>query len=745
MDETVDMTSSRVSGEADPVVVLFQARSNVEQELVERWAREAHGGRAELVRAEGHAIAERLTRGDDPLLVPVRVAWLPRERNGDRRASWSDAVSLTNPRRPRSRSHRRIATREPDRCRVVVGEPASASEIRDTWLREAGELGGPTGFADWASRRAVLALERAERAVVGNRYKVPRLVAEQITDSALFRAEVAVLAERLDELEPDVAARAAAGVREMAAVQSPLGIDLLAAAMRPLHARAWDVRVDVASLEALRELNRSHALVFLPSHRSYADGFVLARILDQHEFPPNHVFGGANMAFWPLGPLGRHAGFVFIRRSFRDDEVYKLALREYVGYLVARRFNLEWYIEGGRSRTGKLRAPRLGLLRYLVHAVESGRADDVCLVPVSITYDQLAEVWAIAAEDRGARKQREGLGWLAGYMRAQQRRTGTVYVRFGEALMLRERLEATRRLAAEKVAFEVCVRINRATPVVATSLVTLALLGARDRALTLEEVRRALVPLLDYVEARHLPVGEGVAGLRRSGAVRRTLDALGREGVVTVYKLGIEPVFGIQTGQHHVAAFYRNSASHWFVNRAIAELALLSGSPTEDALAVRALLEQEFFFADKAAFRDEISAELALIDPNWAERNGRDVLAHAPLLLADRVLGAFLEAYLMVAERLSAREPRQPVERDALLDECAAVGGQMVLQRRLQRPESVSRELFRAALRLAAQRDLVDPGSDELVERRRAFAEEVAAAVARVAVVAELRERCTTS
>jgi glycerol-3-phosphate O-acyltransferase len=745
MKETIEVTTTGVVHTGDPIVVVFQARSNVEHDLVERWARDAQGDRAELVRAEGRAIAERLTRGDDPLVVPVRVAWLPRERNGDRRARWSDAVALTNPRRPRPRSQRRIAAREPDRCRVVVGEPASATEMRGVWARETGGVGGPAGFAEWLSRRAVLALERAERAVAGDRYKVPRLVAEQITDSAGFRREVAALADRLDQPVIEVARRAAEGLREMAAVQSRLGIDLFAAAMRPLHARAWDVRVDVASLDALRELNRSHALVFLPSHRSYADGLILARILYEHEFPPNHVFGGANMAFWPLGPLGRRAGLVFIRRSFRDDEVYKLALREYVGYLAGRRFNLEWYIEGGRSRTGKLRPPRYGLLRYLVEAIESGRAEDVCLVPVSITYDQLKEVQALAEEDRGALKKSEGLGWLARYVRAQQRRTGTVYVRFGEPLTVSERLGATQRLAMEKMAFEVCVRINRATPVVATSLVTLALLGVRDRALTLEEVRCALAPLLDYVEARTLPVGEGVGALRRSAGVQHTLSSLVREGVVHAHASGTEAVFAIHPGQHHVAAFYRNSASHWLVNRAIAELSLLGPDPIEEALTLRALLEHEFFFAEKATFRDEIAAELALIDPRWAEREGRDVLAEAPLLVADRVLGAFLDAYLVVAERLAEREPRLAVDHDALLDECAAVGEQLVLQRQLRYPESVSRELFRTALRVAAQRDLVDPGREELTERRRAFAEEVAAVVSRVAVVAELEARCTTS
>jgi len=107
----------------------------------------------------------------------------------------------------------------------------------------------------------------------------------------------------------------------------------------------------------LRELNTLHPLIFLPSHRSYADTLVLAGVLARHDFPRNHVMGGSNLSFWPVAPLARRAGMVFIRRSFGDDEIYKAVVQEYFGYLLSKRFNLEWYFEGGRSRTGKLPPP----------------------------------------------------------------------------------------------------------------------------------------------------------------------------------------------------------------------------------------------------------------------------------------------------------------------------------------------------------------------------------------------------
>ena len=322
--------------------------------------------------------------------------------------------------------------REPGRARVVVGEQATVGELRRRHARP----GGHRLFAAFVARQATLALERAERGLVGDHYKVPRLIAEAIEDSPEYRGDVAELAARLELPEAETAAPRAA-LAGLVASMSPMAVDLLTGALRPLHARAWNVEVDTPGLARLRERNRSHPLVFLPSHRSYADPLLLADVLADHDFPRNHVLGGDNLSFWPVGPLAKRAGVVFIRRSFGDDEVYKLAVRQYFGFLLAKRFNMEWYMEGGRSRTGKLRPPRYGLLANVAEAIERGRVDDVYLVPVSITYDQLREVSAMAAEQVGVPKKGEGVTWLARYARAQLEPLGSAYVRFAEPISLR--------------------------------------------------------------------------------------------------------------------------------------------------------------------------------------------------------------------------------------------------------------------------------------------------------------------
>jgi glycerol-3-phosphate O-acyltransferase len=733
-----------------PVVVLIDARTATERDLVIAWARRVHPG-AQLVEQSDPALTAHLSGDADPLVVPARVTWLPPDPGGRNTfTAAADLIALASPRRPPAMLQRRIAGRSPERALVTSGDPASVLELRDSFNHE---TGGGDSFAAFVARRAMLACDRAERRVIGERYKVPRLVAEQITASARFRGLVAALADRLGRPFDDVLQEASADLEELVAVQSPPAIDAFRAAMAPLHRRAWTVDEDVDTLERLRELNRRHALVFLPSHRSYADPLVLADVLHRHDFPRNHVLGGSNMSFWPIGPLGKRAGLIFIRRSFGDDNVYKLAVREYFGHLVAKRFNLEWYIEGGRTRTGKLRPPRYGLLRYLVRAMQDREVEDVILVPTSIVYEQLQEVGAMAAEQGGAKKSSEGLGWLVRYIRAQSEDAGGARVRFGAPLSLRQALadagEGTAQL--EKVAFRICVGINRASPVTATSLVTFALLGVRDRALTLTQVRRVVAPVLDHMELRGIP--GPLNDLHQEPALRKTLDALRKAGVVSCFDGGTEPVWSIAPGRHHVAAFYRNGALHHSINRAVVELALvrLADDPTvedgledgwQEALRLRDLLKFEFFFTRKQRFREQVVDELEWL--GWPRErtdltpaDAARLLSEARVLVANRTLRSFLEAQLVVAGCLAERDPVQALDRDPFLAQCLGRGRQLLLQGRLLGAEAVSRDLFEGALRLAANRNLVEPGRGEVGEGRRAWLAEVETVLARLARIAE--------
>jgi glycerol-3-phosphate O-acyltransferase len=722
-----------------PVVAVAVDAASVERPVIDEWARQQDppvSAVLDAVNGSGDGLGTALASYDDALVVPVRVSWLPPVERQQGTSRLAELALLATPKRPATWLSRRLAALSPGRRRVLAGEPALLSELRKRFQETTGAVGDESddgdleAFGAFVRRSAVVTLERDERAEIGNRYKVPHAVSEEILARKEFREEIAEVAGEMGLTFDEGLEKAEECLDELVAVQSRAAVDMFYAMMEPLHSSTWQVVADESGLARLRDLNKRYALVFLPAHRSYVDTLVLGDVLARNDFPRNHVMGGNNLRIWPIGDLARRAGIVFIRRSFGDDEIYKAVVQEYFAFLLAKRFNLEWYFEGGRSRTGKIRTPRYGLLRYVAQAVQSGRVEDVYLVPTSITYDRLHEVAKMAAEQSGAKKQAEGLRWLAEYARSQRRtHGGSAYVQFGEPIAIRSRLPSANasdddnRAALHKIAFEVAVGINKTSPLTANGLLALTLLGVRDQSLTLSQIERILEPVLAYIEARRLPA-MGLDLLRDPTQLVAVLSGLVRAKVVTVYDKGEEPVYAVERGQHLVAAFYRNNAIHWFVNRAVLELAVLwtaqhGQEDTEnpwltgwtEAKRIRDLLKFEFFFPDRDTFEKELREELELLAPGASDAS--EALRGSGVLMAHRVLRSFLDAQLVVADRLVHTDPATPIDKSALLEDCDRVGQQMLLQRRLHSPESVSRELFASALELKGNLGLLEPRQDE--------------------------------
>jgi glycerol-3-phosphate O-acyltransferase len=754
------------------VVYLLDAASRFEQRLLESWiaAHPPPGSAPESIPIPSYRRARRrrldprleacVAADDDPLLAPLRVAWLPPDRNGRRQLRLRELLTFGDPRDPPTWKQRWLAQRHPDRVSVIAGESAPVSELRERWRRNV--TSETTGLAEFVVRQATLTLERAERRFRGNRYKVPRLVNEDILSRPPFRAGIGQLARTLGETDVRLYKRAAAYLREIAATHSPYMIDLTAHLTRLLYTQAYGERLhyDRRRLAEVYSLTQRYSVVFLPSHKSNLDHLVLQYMLHENGHPPNHTAGGINMNFFPVGPLVRRSGVFFIRRTFKDNPTYKFVLRHYIDYLIEKRFPLEWYIEGGRSRSGKLLPPRFGLIANVVDAYRRGKADDVYLIPVAIAYDQITDVQDYTAEQHGAAKQKEGFSWFVNVIRGLRRRLGDIHLEFGEPLALSKVMgpadptaepnDDEDALAIQKLAFEVSVRINRATLITPNSLVALALLGVGDRALTVGEVASVLQNIVHYVRLRQLPT-TGNFDLDTTDGIRRHLESLVTSGVVTCFAEGPEAVYQVGADQHLAAAYYRNTIIHFFVNGAIAELALLaaaeSGEPDllaafwDAAFRLRDLLKFEFFFADKDQFRRELDEEIRLHDAEWTTRPPAGAAALQALVRrfkpfsAHRILLPYLDAYRVVGDQLEREDVAVPVEAAPFLARCLALAQQYVRQRRIRTAESVSQVLFATALKLAANRGLLDPADPTLATRRRAFADELRQATRRAEAI----------
>ncbi|MEM9177929.1 MAG: 1-acyl-sn-glycerol-3-phosphate acyltransferase, partial [Myxococcota bacterium] len=331
-------------GAGERVVFLVDASSRLERRMLLRWIEESRPEDVPPERVETVAIpASRrgrrpklepaleatLASPGDPTMAPLRVIWRGALREDGRRVpSLLSLLTVGDPRDPSWLRQLFVRWRSPDRCMIVAGEPATRTNLHERWLGAAGS--GPTetaGFAEFVAQKAALSLERAERRVRGARYKVPRLVHEELLSRPAFRGGLDQLAARQRaEDRPAastaaLAAEAARDLREIAATHSRFVIDLVISIIRWLYTRGYDEELAYSDeqMRGIAALEERHPVVFLPTHKHNLDHLVLQYALHEHGLPPNHTAGGINMNFFPVGQLVRRAGVFFIRRTFKDD------------------------------------------------------------------------------------------------------------------------------------------------------------------------------------------------------------------------------------------------------------------------------------------------------------------------------------------------------------------------------------------------------------------------------------------
>ena len=510
-----------------------------------------------------------------------------------------------------------------------------------------------------------------------------------------------------------------------------------------MYTRSFDPEFDVNSdaLEELKTLARSRPVVFLWSHKSHLDGFVFMRTLYDAGFRPQPLtFAGSNMNFMGFGALVRHSGAIFLRRSFRADEIYKLVLKYFIDYLASRRVPLSWSIEGTRSRTGKLLPPKLGLIHWVMDAYKRATIDDALFVPVAISFDQIPEMDDYIAMQHGLAKRKESLKWFIGYIAGMKSNYGKVYVRFARPIAISDLTPSPDDLPGvddddsqiRKLALEICNRIEHVIPITLTDLVTLVLLAANGRALDAEQIWRQARDILELIERRGLPNAEDLR-VSDLDELQRKLQSLTKTLLLQCYTGGAVPVYVISSGRQLAAAYYRNTIVHYFLSSAMAEVALSvtrCDPPRESfetaLMQLRDLLKFEFAFKSKDDFRRDALEFLDYRYPDWRSYGGALPPGPQPLF-GQGILRSFIEAYWILARLLVSRGWRRvSVDNEsALIEACLGRGEEMLLRREISTETALSKPLFETALRLAKHRQLLDGDAETLAQRRTAFAAEL--------------------
>src|SRR5690554_4652023 len=266
--------------------------------------------------------------------------------------------------------------------------------------------------------------------------------------------------------------------------------------------------ISVRNGEMVRKLAQDgHEIVYVPCHRSHMDYLLLSYIIYQEGLVPPHIAAGVNLNFFPLGPIFRRGGAFFIRRSFRGNKLYSTVFREYLGRLFQKGYAIEYFMEGGRSRTGRLLPPKTGMLAMTLQGQLRGINRPISLVPVYVGYEHVMEVNTYHSELQGKNKEKESFFQVFGILR-KLRNFGTGFVTFGEPVRLSDYLDKSapdwrdsvtsgteeparpRWLTptVNKLAELLMRRINNGAAVNSINLTALCLLSAERETLTKDEL-----------------------------------------------------------------------------------------------------------------------------------------------------------------------------------------------------------------------------------------------------------------
>lgn len=398
--------------------------------------------------------------------------------------------------------------------------------------------------------------------------------------------------------------------------------------------RAYHQGIHVSSEEVLRlrkvaeqAAAKKQSIIFLPCHRSHVDYVSMQLICYRLGIALPVVVSGDNLNFPLVGTFLQHAGAFYIRRAFGDDALYTTLVQTYIDTLLQGGFNFECFIEGGRSRTGKLLSPKFGILNFIIDSILTGRVEDTIICPVSTQYDKVIETEGYVTELLGVPKKKENLAdFLSGGSSVLSLRLGRVDVRFHEPWSLRgfinEQLTRLGQSPSHKLdtggtidpiirqkllrtlGYKVLSDINDVSVVMPTALIGTVLLTLRGRGVGKTELIRRVEWLIGRVRAK----GGRVAHFGNSPlseVVDRGLDVLGKDLVGVLEDVAEPTYYAVDRFQ---LSFYRNMTIHLFITEALVSAAMYTrvkqgGGPANQDISFAELREQVLFLS--SLFRGE--------------------------------------------------------------------------------------------------------------------------------------------
>ena len=678
-------------------------------------------------------------------IVPMAVIYGPRREKKER-----PLVDIFFGDQEHPGSLRRLIAfiRYKNRTSAIAAEPIDLSRI----LAETAG-GSPQDLAGGLRAELIGRIDREKRTALGPRVKArDEIIRIAMGDPSLTRFLEGHAAAAKRDL-PSVQKQARRYLEEIAADYSDFYVELWDKALTWLWNNIYDgVVFDREGLGRIRDLSRRVPCVIIPCHRSHIDYLLLSYVFYKHNIPLPFIAAGTNLMFWPLGHVFRKAGAFFIRRTFGGNVVYRQVMETYIRTMLREGYPIEFFIEGGRSRTGKMVMPRYGMLSMVIQACTELHRD-VALVPVFIGYDRVLEEKSYIQELGGAEKEKEKASSVIRSRKLLDKRYGRVYLNIGEAIYICSSLEAQgrhpeemetdeRRSFYRKISYEVVSEISRVSVVTPFALVAAALLCHYKRGLTRNDLLEIIHELFHYLAARGVSIASTFANPER--AIQDALEQFKAAGYIS--EMGAEDgeedefaevVYSLDEEKRLNLEYYKNNILHFFVPLSFVAASILSVS--EDAIPLMRLMEDykffkrlfrhEFIFDHRKGDAEEVHEALAyLLDRGmvaglerggeaWIEVKGRGRTNLRPYA---GLIQNYIESYWVVTRGSSYLKKDMRTDRE-FLKLVQKLGSRMYRKGEILRSEAQSVSNYRNAMKALIDEEILKAAERKEKKETRTF------------------------
>jgi glycerol-3-phosphate O-acyltransferase len=664
----------------------------------------------------------------DAQIVPVSVFWgqSPASESSPWKLLFADSWAVTG------RLRRWVTI-------LILGRKTRVQFATPIALRElVAHNKGQARTVRMAQRTLRVHFRNQKTAVIGPDISHRRKLVKGLVHDPLVRQAIADEAERLQVPLAKAEAQALRYGNEIASDYTYTAIRFLEVVLSWFWNKIYD-GIKVNHIEGVQAIAQGNEIIYVPCHRSHIDYLLLSYLLFRNGLTTPHVAAGINLDMPVIGSLLRRGGAFFMRRTFKGNPLYTAVFNEYLHTLFTKGFPVEYFVEGGRSRTGRMLQPKTGMLAITLRSFLRSSRTPIVFVPVYIGYERVLEGRTYLGELRGASKKKESIFDVFKVIGALKQRFGQVAVNFGEPIKLADFLEAEQpgwrqqalapqfkpewlNATTHRLGEKVARHLNEAAAVNPVNLVALALLSTSRLALD----ERALARVLDlylgllrqvpYSPHTTLPDGDGqglIAHVKAMQLLSEQADALGK-------------IYYLDEQNAVLMTYYRNNVLHIFALPALLASLFQSASRMNReqilryAKALYPFLQKELFLRwDVEALDAVVDAWLqAFVDYGLLRHENGQYLRPAPssrhfvlLTLLSRTIAQTLQRfYMAIALLLNAGQGKLSAEE--LEELCTVMAQRLSILHGLNAPEFFDKSLFRHFIQSLLDAGVVRRGED---------------------------------